>query len=87
MNLLEKITAPQTLIAFGIGTITGIVILHYGIKITPPKKHYPISVQCYWSTNGYQSYPKFECDSIRGDTAWKDGRMIITKNIVSVSFQ
>ena len=37
MNLLEKITAPQTLIAFGIGTITGIVILHYGIKITPPK--------------------------------------------------
>jgi hypothetical protein len=51
------------------------------------KKNYPIEAQCYWQTNGYSSYPKFECDSIKGDTFWKDGNRIVAKNIINVSFK
>ena len=76
----------KPLLAFFIGGIIGISILLYSQKKSPTK-HYPIKVQCFWETNGYQSYPNFECDSIKGDTAWKDGNKIVTKNIVSVSFQ
>jgi hypothetical protein len=52
-----------------------------------PKKEYPIEVQCYWSTSGYSSYPTMECDSIKGDTAWKDGNKITLKNVISVNFK
>ena len=77
----------KPLLAFFIGGLTGIFTLDWVIKKNPPTKHYPISVQCYWQTNGYSSYPKFECDSIKGDTCWKDGNKIVTKNIINVSFQ
>ena len=76
----------KPLLAFFIVGIIGISILLYSQKTTPTK-HYPIKVQCFWETNGYQSYPNFECDSIKGDTCFKDGNMIVTKNIISVSFQ
>ena len=75
----------KPLLAFCIGGVIGMASLLYSQKTTPTK-HYPISVQCYWTTNGYSSYPKFECDSIKGDTCWKDGNKIITKNIINVSF-
>jgi hypothetical protein len=52
-----------------------------------PKKHYPIEVQCHWSTDGWQSYPTMECDSIKGDTLWKDGTSIVCKNIIQISFK
>ena len=52
-----------------------------------PTKEYPIEVQSYWQTNGYQSYPTMECDSIKGDTLWKDGNKIINKNIINVVFK
>jgi hypothetical protein len=48
---------------------------------------YPIEVQCYWETNGYQSYPKMECDSINGDAIYKDGLIIKSKTIINVSFK
>jgi hypothetical protein len=47
-----------------------------------PQKEYPVEVQCYWSTNGYSSYPIMECDSIMGDTIYKDGLMIKSKTII-----
>jgi hypothetical protein len=75
----------KPLLAFVIGGITGILCLIYSQKTTPTKK-YPITVQCYWQTNGYSSYPKFECDSIKGDTCYKDGNIIVTKNIINISF-
>jgi len=56
-------------------------------KNKEPKKKYPIEVQSYWSTNGYSSYPTMECDSIKGDTLWKDGVRIVNKNIINVTFQ
>ncbi len=68
-----------------------VVGLIFGIFLPSPKpsktKKYPIEVQCYWSTDGYQSYPTMECDSIKGDTLWKDGGKIVTKNIINVSFK
>ena len=76
----------KPLLAFFIGGLIGIFTLDLVIKTNPPTKHYPISVQFYLTTNGYSSYPKFECDSIKGDTCWKDGNKIITKNIINVSF-
>ena len=76
----------KPLLALFIGGIIGMTCLLYSQK-TKPTKHYPISVQCYWTTNGYSSYPQFECDSIKGDTCWKDGNKIITKNIINVSFR
>jgi len=64
------------------GGITGILIGN----LIKPTKEYAVSVQCYWQTKGYQSYPTFQCDSIKGDTCYKDGNVIITKNIINVSF-
>lgn len=82
MNQFYKILA-----AFGIGGLTGIFIMDWVIKKNPPTKKHPIEVQCFWQTNGYSSYPQFECDSIKGDTLWKDGNQIIAKNIINVSFK
>jgi hypothetical protein len=64
---------------------TGILIgINWDSK---PKKKYPIEVQCYWATSGYISYPQMECDSIHGDTLWKDGNKIVAKNIINIEFQ
>jgi hypothetical protein len=49
-------------------------------------KQYPIEVKCHWETNGAASYPTMECDSINGDTLYKDGLSIVPKNIISISF-
>ena len=75
----------KPLLAFFIGGVIGMASLLYSQKTTT--KHYPISVQCYWETNGYTSYPQFECDSIKGDVCWKDGNKIVVKNIINVSFR
>lgn len=68
--------------------IVGILL---GIFMPSPKpsktKEYPIEVRCYWSTNGYQSYPGMEADSVKGDTIWKDGLSIVNKNIINVNFK
>ena len=68
--------------------MTGLVI-GFGLSESKkkPSKKYPIEVQCYWETNGYQSYPKMECDSINGDTIYKDGLIIKSKTIINVSFK
>jgi hypothetical protein len=64
------------------------MVIGFGIcDSSKKKKQYPIEVQCYWSTYGYSSYPTMECDSIKGDTLWKDGGKIVTKNIINVSFK
>lgn len=68
--------------------VVGIVL---GVTMPSSKpsktKKYPIEVQCYWSTDGYQSYPTMDADSIKGDTIYKDGSMIINKNIINVSYK
>ena len=77
----------KLLIAFTIGGFVGIFIMDFEAKKNSPTKKYPIEVQCYWETNGYSSYPLFECDSAKGDTLWKDGNQIIAKNIINISFK
>ena len=76
---------------FIVGAICFLAGLFFGYFIfgmpKVPKKEYPIQVQCYWETNGYQSYPSMECDSIKVDTVWKDGNKIVTKNIINVVFK
>ena len=73
---------PMTALVFGL-------VIGFGLSESKkkPSKKYPIEVQCYWSTNGYSSYPTQVCDSIKGDTLWKDGGKIVTKNIINVSFK
>ena len=66
-------------------SIISLIVLTSTIKTN--KKHYPIEVQTYWSANGYSSYPNMECDSIKGDTLWKDGSKIVNKNIINISFK
>ena len=74
---------------YPIGMLVVGILLGVFIPSSKPSKtkEYPIEVQCYWSTDGYQSYPTMECDSIKGDTLWKDGGKIVTKNIINVSFK
>tara|TARA_R110000868_G_scaffold385008_1_gene652718 strand:+ start:109 stop:375 length:267 start_codon:yes stop_codon:yes gene_type:complete len=73
---------PMTALVFGL-------VIGFGISDSKkkPSKNYPIEVQCHWSTNGYSSYPKMECDSVKGDTIYKDGLMIKSKTIINVSYK
>ena len=71
------------LLCFIIGIIMGILFPHS----SKPSKDYPIEVRCYWNHGSYADYPVIQCDSIKGDTLWKDGLMIINKNIINVEFK
>jgi hypothetical protein len=73
-------------ISFIIGVLIGVRFCLYKLESKSTKK-YPIEVQCYWSTNGYQSYPSMDADSIKGDTIYKDGSVIVNKNIINVSYK
>ena len=52
-----------------------------------PTKNYPIEVSCHWETGQVSYYPTMEADSVKGDSIWKDGVMIINKNIKNVEFK
>ena len=77
---IKKSTFVIMMISFG-------ALLGINFPIDKPTKKYPIEVQCYWSTNGYQSHPSMDADSIKGDTIYKDGLSIVNKNIVNVNFK
>jgi hypothetical protein len=71
------------IVFFILGMIAGLIYPNH----TKTAKLYPIKIQSYWSTNGYQSYPTMEADSVKGDTIWKDGNNIINKNIINITFK
>lgn len=79
---VKYLAIPFTMLVFG-------MVIGFGLSESKkkPSKKYPIEVQCYWSTNGYQSYPTMECDSIKGDTLWKDGNKVVNKNIINITFK
>ena len=79
---LKALAIPMTALICG-------VVIGFGISHSKkaPSKSYPIEVQCFWQTNGYSSYPTTLCDSIKGDTLWRDGNKIVTRNIINVSFK
>jgi len=68
---------------FILGMIAGLIYP----SDTKPTKNYPIEVQTHWQTNQVSSYPTMEADSVKGDSIWKDGVMIINKNIKNVEFK
>jgi len=72
-----------------VGILSSIPIV--GVLLPSPKpsktKKYPIEVQCYWSTDGYQGYPSMDVDSVKGDTIYKDGLNIVNKNIINIKFK
>jgi len=50
-------------------------------------KEYPIEVETSY-TISYNCYSTtMECDSVKGDTIYKDGISIVNKNIVNVTFK
>jgi len=79
---VKYLAVPFTMLVFG-------MVIGFGLSESKkkPTKHYPIEVQTYWSANGYSSYPNMECDSIKGDTLWKDGSKIVNENIINISFK
>ena len=66
-------------------SIISLIVLTSTIKTN--KKHYPIEVLTHWSTYGYQGHPTMDADSVKGDTIWKDGRKIVNKNIINITFK
>ena len=66
-------------------SIISLIVLTSTIKTN--KKHYPIEVLTNWSTDGYQGHPTMDADSVKGDTIWKDGRKIVNKNIINITFK
>ena len=50
-------------------------------------KQYPIEVSTRWAWNGLGGGSSMECDSVVGDTIWKDGIKLISKNIIEVKFK
>ena len=79
---VKYLAIPFTMLVFG-------MVIGFGLSESKkkPSKKYPIEVQCYWSANGYSSYPTMECDSIKGDTLWKDGNKVVNKNIINITFK
>lgn len=79
---VKYLAIPMTMLVFGL-------VIGFGIASSPKKasKHYPIEVKCYWETTTGQDYPTTACDSVIGDTLWRDGRSIVCKNIINVSFK
>jgi hypothetical protein len=77
---------PIHFIIFFVALLIGYFIDNWMITSKSSKK-YPIEVKCFWTTDGYQSYPTMDADSVHKDTVWKDGLYIVNKNIIDVQFK
>ena len=73
---------PMTSLVFGL-------VIGFGIANSKkkPTKNYPIEVNVYWETEQTQHYPTMDADSVKGDTIYKDGLGIVSKNIKNVIFK
>jgi hypothetical protein len=65
-----------------IGTLIGI-----NLRDSKPTKYYPIEVETYWHVGDHEGYVPMECDSVKGDTIYKDGLVIIEKNLTYIKFK
>jgi len=52
-----------------------------------PTKNYPIEVETYWHVGNHEGYVPMECDSVKGDTIYKDGLIIVEKNLTYIKFK
>ena len=67
--------------------VIGIVIGMFLRDITTSKKQYPIEVTTHYETGGYWYANSMDADSVKGDTIYKDGSMIVNKNIINIEFK
>jgi hypothetical protein len=74
---------PMTALVFGL-------VIGFGLASSTnkqPTKKYPLQVHIVYETAGYYHTPIIECDSVKGDSLWKDGLKIVNKHIVSVEYK
>ena len=74
---------PMTALVFGL-------VIGFGLVSSTnkqPTKKYPLQVHIVYETAGYYHTPTIECDSVKGDSLWKDGLKIVNKHIVSVEYK
>jgi hypothetical protein len=79
---VKYFAVPFTMLVFG-------VVIGFGLSDSKkkPTKHYPIEVECHWSTGYAQGYPTMEADSVKGNTIYKDGLGIVSNNIINIKFK
>jgi hypothetical protein len=87
MKAIMKEAITIGCLSFMAGGIFAIVLNKILPSTSKPTKHYPIEVLSHWSAKGLGGYPTMECDSIKGDTVYKDGLFIVNKNIVNTQFK
>ena len=75
---------PITALVFGI--VIGFGIARETVS-KKPQKEYPVKVDVCYETKGYWYNDVIECDSIKGDTIYKDSLSIINRNIVNITFK
>ena len=80
---VKYLAVPMTMLVFGI-------VIGFGISDSThkhPQKEYPVKVEVCYETKQYWYTKTIECDSLKGDTIYKDGLFVINKNIVNVIFK
>jgi len=78
---IKYFVVPMCMLIFGL-------VIGFGISDSKKKKtkHYPIEVKCHWETDQGAAYPTMDADSVKGDTIYRDGLKIVSKNIINVQF-
>lgn len=74
---------PMTALVFGL-------VIGFGLSNSThkhPQKEYPVKVDVCYETKGYWYNDVIECDSVKGNTIYKDSLCIINKNIVNITFK
>ena len=73
---------PFSMLVFGL-------VIGFGLSESKkkPSKHYPIEVKLHWETDQGAGYPTMDADSVKGDTVYKDGNLIVVKNIINIQFK
>lgn len=87
MKAIMKEAITIGCLSFMGGCIFAIVLNEILPSSSTPSKTYPIELLLHWSTKAQGGYPTMECDSIKGDTVYKDGNSIVAKNIVNIKFK
>ena len=78
---VKYLAIPMTMLVFGL-------VIGFGLAHSEKNhKDYPIEVLTYTNRKDIVSYTCVDADSVKGDSIFKDGNMIVNKNIVNVIFK
>ena len=84
MSICKINTIGASIMCLLIGYLFGFMV--FSMPKLPQKK-YPVKIDVCYETKGYWYTDAIECDSVKGDTIYKDSLTIINKNIVNVTFK